>query len=82
MGFALDDSIVRGDLFTPNGKWKYTVAIDMTGHYDNGLIHDDVRAAYEETPSKVRGVIDGLTGYQLVVLEPCHRYSHPVSMIL
>lgn len=81
-GFTLDIHMVRGDLFTEHGKWKYTVAIDMCGSYDAIDLHSAVVRAFRSTPSDVRGVIDGVTGYRLVVLEPYHRNGYPVCVMI
>lgn len=85
MGFHVNDSLVRGDLFRSGGKWAYTVAIDMTGYWRGSeyLIHDAVEKAYWGTDSTVKGVIDSCgPGLTLVVLEPCHENSHPVVVKL
>lgn len=86
MGYSVSSAIVRGDLFTERGKWKYSVAIDMTNFYGTLLIHDAVRKAIRATPAEVRGVLDSAvsegSGYWLVVLEPYHRNSYPVMIKL
>jgi hypothetical protein len=85
MGFAVEDSKVRGDLFKDvqlnGGKWYETVALDMRGYYDNHempgggwrSIHDSVLACFQEQ-------VGGHHGMLLVVLEPYHVDSHPVSV--
>ena len=85
--FSLNSAMVRGDLFTiregggGGGKWKYTVQIDMTDLYDHWSIHEAVVAAFRKTPSEIRGVVD-CSGYQLVVLDPYHKNSHPVIVVI
>jgi hypothetical protein len=84
--FSLNSGMVRGDLFTireaGGGKWKYTVQIDMSEHWDDVDIHKAVIDAFRETPSQVRGVVDNISGYQLVVLEPFHKNSYPVCVAI
>lgn len=86
MHFNLKPGMVQGELFKPPApgadgyKWKYTVQIDMTEHYSDLNIYEAVVAAYIKTPPSVRGVIDGATGYLLVVLEPYHRNAYPVAV--
>lgn len=86
MGFTVNDSLVRGDIFTDTGKWKYSVAIDMTYFYDMFPLQEAVRRAAQRTPAEVRGVTDGVvadgSGYTLVVLEPVHQHGHPVMIKL
>lgn len=82
MGFTLKPGLVRGDLYNLNGKWKYTVAIDMSDYYNVPDLQLAVKAAYMGTPENVRGVVDGVTGMWLVVLEPYHKHSHPQAVAL
>lgn len=80
--------MVRLDLFSHTGKWKYTTALDMKGHYEDtttvdavrGAIWDNVRTGHDKT------MIDMVDGYQpremiAVVLEPYHQHSYPVCMV-
>jgi hypothetical protein len=84
--FSLQPGMVRGELFKPptdgGGKWKYTVQIDMSKHYNDLNIYDAVLASYRETPASVRGVIDGCTGYLLVVFDPYHKNAYPVAVMI
>jgi hypothetical protein len=76
MGFATDDCCVRGELFTLNGKWKYTVTLDMNDLWDM-LPCDAVRAAWNKgTPE----VVAGATGFHLVVFDPYNKYAHPIMI--
>lgn len=84
--FTLNPGMVRGDLFSiregGGGKWKYTVQLDMTQYYDDPDIQQAVIKAFFGTVEFIRGVKDGTTGYQLVVLEPYHRNSYPVCVVI
>lgn len=86
MGFSVSEGVVRGDLFNERGKWKYTVAIDMTEFYNFHPLQLAVLAAVRNTPAEIRGVVDGVvsenSGFWLVVLEPNHAYPHPVMIKL
>jgi hypothetical protein len=71
MGYSEDDSIVRCDFFNENGKWKYTVALNMRNFYDADTTYQAVEYALKEQyPNKY-------TGLWYVVLEPYHKNSHP-----
>lgn len=81
--FSINPDYVRGDLFNVDGgKWKYTVCIDMKGYYDHWNIVQAVYLAFKNTPSNIRGVTDATCNadYALVVLDPSHKYSHPVCI--
>lgn len=69
--------LVRGDLFTLSGKWKYHVTLTMT-HDACGLLPvNAVQVAWEKGCPEV---VSGLTGYRLVVLEPYSVHSIPVMI--
>jgi hypothetical protein len=76
MGFHINDSMVRVDLFKPSGKWSESFAIDMGEFYNELLIHDAVTKAWLKT----REIQDPLhwKEWTLVCLEPYHKHSHPV----
>lgn len=78
--------MVRGELFTETGKWKYTVQIDMMGFYSELDINDAVRKALRNTDSDIRGVTDSAVApgsrYTLVVFEPYHKNAYPVMIKL
>jgi hypothetical protein len=85
MGYALNDGIVEGNLFVRrpdsegfSGKWKYTIALDMTEYWDCLGPADAVLAAYRD--GKADGVVKGATGFWLVVLEPYHKNGYPVMV--
>jgi len=85
--FNLRPGMVRGELFRlhengTGGKWKYTVQIDMSTHYNDLNIYDAVAKSYRETPAITRGVVDGATGYLLVVPDPYHRNAYPVAVMI
>lgn len=88
MGFQINDSFVRGELFTENLKWKYTVCIDMREYWGTTKgrpweIHDCVREAFYKTPSEIRGVVDGeFKDWFLFVPDPCHQYQYPIAIKL
>ncbi len=99
--FNLKSGVVQGNLFNRrsegwSGKWKYTVAIDMSDYYNLTTPIHAVAAAILD--GKVEGVVDSVwdrlrndptmgepdegkpDGYWLVVLEPYHRYAYPVML--
>lgn len=78
--FSLNPGMVRGELFTENGKWKYTVQINMYDFYNEVDIYEAVVKAFRATPSSTTGVVEGITGYWLVVLDPYHRNAYPVMV--
>jgi len=91
MGFSLNSGVVEGNLFNRredgrSGKWKYTVAIDMSDFYYHGpTCVDAVQAAVKA--GKAEGVIQAVwsgepqrDGFWLVVLEPYHENAHPVMI--
>lgn len=87
MGFSLNSGVVEGNLFNRrepgegfSGKWKYTIALDMTDYWDDVSAPDAVLRAYRD--GKQDGVLPGTTGYWLVVLEPYHRNAHPVMVAI
>lgn len=87
MGFTVNDSMVRGDLFTETGKWKYTITLDMTGLYNFGPTpYDAVREAFYtkvvEGINQPKRNTRNFAGWKLVVLEPCHEFSYPVLLRL
>jgi hypothetical protein len=77
---------VRGELFSPSGKWRYTITIDMTGFYHATEIHKTVVEAARQTPSSLRGVVDGAVSsksdYILVVPDPYHKNAYPIMIHL
>lgn len=77
---------VRGELFSPSGKWRYTITVDMTGFWESIDIHKAVVEATRQTPSSLRGVVDGavssLSGYVLVVQDPYHKRAYPIMVHL
>lgn len=84
MGFSVDDSIVRGDLFTENGKWKYTVALDYTKtDYHNWDLWEEARNALRDaTHNGISGVTltDIPEGWSLVILEPYAANGYPITV--
>ena len=69
---------VRVDFFKESGKWKYTEAIDMSDFYYDDLIHRAFRKALiKHFNGEVRFV-----GLRAICLEPHHKYSHPISLIV
>lgn len=81
MNFNLSPAMVRGELFTPTGKWKYTIQIDMTGYWEYFPLHEAIIKAVRKTPVEIRGVVDGAVGpdseYILVVFDPYHKNGYP-----
>ena len=87
MGFTLNPGCVRGDLFVRrpesegfSGKWKYTVALDMSDYYNHQGPAEAVKAAWDA--GKQNGVVPGSTGFWLVVSEPYHKHSYPVMVAI
>lgn len=84
--FSFNVAHVRGDLFLEGGKWKYTILIDMSHHYYDVDMRLGIVLSARSTPSEIRGVVDHAVSssseYVLVVLDPCHQYSHPVMLRL
>jgi hypothetical protein len=98
MGFRLEDSVVEAFLFKRrkegyNGKWSYTVELDMSDFYDEPTPIHAVENAW--AAGKVRGTVHGgrtnripesweeirnSDGYWLVVPEPYHRAPYPVMV--
>lgn len=76
--FTLQSHMVRGDLFTKSGKWKYTVQIDMSiadfNHWD---IAEEVEKCFWLTDASVRGVVDGVSDMWLIVLDPYMKNGYP-----
>jgi hypothetical protein len=72
-----ESRLIRGDLFTMNGKWKYHITLTMT-HDAYGLLPANaIRVAWEKGCPEV---VSGLTGYRLVVLEPYSVCPIPVMI--
>lgn len=82
MGYDVDESKVRGDVFTENGKWKYTVCLDYSNCLWNSpdIWTETRRALREATGQNISGVMfDEIpAGWILVVLEPYNKFSHPI----
>lgn len=75
----------RVDIFKPSGKWYCTVVIDMSGHYNGGLVEDHVRYCLlnKVVPGDI--ILNNekymlSQGYMAVCLEPYHEHSHPVMI--
>ena len=77
---------VRGELFLPTGKWKYTIMIDMSACYDVHPIQEAIVKAVRRMFARDRGVVDSTVGpesdYVLFVQEPYHKYGHPIMIHL
>jgi hypothetical protein len=84
MGYSINDRLVQGNLFTENGKWKYTVVLDYTGLWDALDPNEAARTALRQATDKG---ISGVTlrevpqGWWLAVLEPYTKYSYPVLAV-
>lgn len=86
MNFSLNPGSVQANLFVRrtraeafSGKWKYTCALDMSDYYNHpGGASAAVLAAWED--GKQDGVVQGATGFWLVVVEPYHRHAYPVMV--
>lgn len=83
MGYCIEDSIVRVDLFKPSGKWAYNGAVNMKETWDTSSPDDALEIAMD------RGGIEGVTvnwrtwlaeGGMIVCLNPCHKYAYPVML--
>lgn len=80
MGYTTNESAVRADLFTENGKWKYSISLDMEGNYDEVNIWKAIpRIVRSQYGSVVHKPYEGMW---IVILEPCWKYSHPIMMKL
>ncbi len=84
--YSINAGHVRGDLYSPNGKWRYTIVIDMSEYWNAADIHRAIVDATRCTPESLRGVIDiavnNMSDYTLVVSIPYHKYSHPIMIKL
>lgn len=90
MGYSVNDGVVRGELFVRrpesegfSGKWKYTIALDMSKYWspeDYITPVDAVRAAWDD--GKQNDVVTTATGFWLVVFEPYHKNSCPVMVAI
>lgn len=79
MNYSQRPGMVRVDFFKPSGKWKETVAMDMSGVYDFDLIHDAVRTALR---NNFGDGVEAFKGLTMVILEPYHKNAHPILMVL
>jgi len=72
MGFTLDDSYIRVEMFKPSGKWYETIAPQM--EYAGGHIVDRFRKAVEKE-------LDGrLRGYWAVCFDPYDLNPYPLMI--
>jgi len=71
MGFSTDDTVYRVDKFKASGKWQTTFAVPGR-NYNEPDIFDAVRNDIMEA-----GINLG-RGEMFVVLEPYHKFSHPL----
>jgi hypothetical protein len=95
MGFTTDPAQVEAHLFVRRtgadninvfqGKWKYTIALDMRGFYDEITPVDAVEKAWQA--GQFDGVVPSIVkvpiqedGYWLVVSEPYHKHPYPVMV--
>lgn len=85
MGYSENNSIVRCDMFKLRvegyekygqigGKWFQTIALDMTDCYSDLISVEIERALSKYFNGKIPD------GYTYVVIEPCHKYSHPICL--
>lgn len=79
MGYSEDDSMVRVDFFKPSGKWYTTEAVEWTGEYKDGLIHDEFAKSLRDHFIKT-GNPDRLSDMDAICLEPCHIHTHPIQI--
>lgn len=83
MGFSLNEYLVRGDLFTETGKWKYTVTLnyEFDGFdYEHWDIHTMARRAFANGKGVSFKEITSENGYRLVVLEPYALNGYPIMI--
>lgn len=86
MGFSVYDGIVEGNLFVRrddgfSGKWKYTIALDMSDYWEYGpTVIDAVAQAWRD--GKQKEVLTTATGFWLVVITPYHKNSYPVMVAI
>jgi hypothetical protein len=80
MNYSDNESSCRVDLFTQNGKWKYTIAVDFGVFYNEPLIHDAFRMAMQRYFDEWdRGEVR-YRGMRAVCLEPYHVHAHPITI--
>jgi hypothetical protein len=76
--YSEEAHMCRVDFWKESGKWYTTEAISFDGLYDLDFIHDAFRIAlkrhFGETPR--------LIGMTAICLEPYHKLSHPISLIV
>lgn len=82
MGYTIKETIVRADRFKANGKWIETLELDMDGYYDELLVHDAVKAALFDRYNieSVDNTLRNDRSNFIIVLEPHHENSHPVTI--
>jgi hypothetical protein len=88
MGFSTNSGMVRGELFTENGKWKYTISLDMNGYWNKEWYitpYEAVHAAFrdgrfDEVNRYPGKNLEHWSGWWLAVLDPYHERSYPVLL--
>ncbi len=82
MGFNIDPTKVRADVFTESGKWKYTVCLDYSGlNYSSWDLWEQAKLALKQaTGKKISGVtFDQVPiGWMMVVLDPYGKTEYPI----
>lgn len=76
MGYHIDDSNVRVDIFKESGKWYTTIQLKWIGY--NGLLHDE----FEESLKKQLGDSRAYNRMQAICLHPYNANTHPVSILI
>lgn len=80
MGYAVEEDIVRVDMFKDTGKWYESIAVKwIEGGYDSVSIHESLRASLFRELKEDSGP-PRLSGMTAVCLEPYHKHSHPIML--
>lgn len=88
MGYTVNESMVRVDIFKPSGKWYESIAIDMNEFYNEPIIHDALKKALAkgDTNDRKWETIDGsertLTSKFAICLHPYHENAFPICVWL
>lgn len=85
MGYSVDSSMVRVDLFKPSGKWFTTVALRWdryrTGNPQDGSnCYEDIKDTFRRCMRmQYMDIFNGMTA---VCLHPYHEHEHPLMITI
>lgn len=82
MHFSENPGNVRVELFSKRddgslGKWRYTIAVDMSPYYSTLLIHDALQNAIRDY---FKSPIRSVTGFNGIAIcfDPYYEHAHPI----